>query len=432
MSHAATFDDLPAALEPAHLARALLWSVAALTLALLVWAGLAHVDEVAVAPGKVVPARQLQVVSNLEGGVVAAILVRPGARVAAGQPLVRLDRSQFGADYGRASQGWQALAARAARLEAEVAGRAPLFPAGLAPTVVATESALLSARRNELAAAAALEAAKLAQAERALGETQAEAAVRGQAVTLAAQEAAMVGPLVDKGIEPRIALVRADSALAQARGVAGAAGMAVARARAGVDEASAGLRGVADRSRAEASTQLAQARAELAAQQTALPAAADRLSRTIVRAPVAGTVNRVLVTTVGGSVRPGEPLVEIVPAGDALVVEAKLRPADIGFVHVGQRATVKLTAYDYSVYGSLAGIVEAVAADAVPDDRSGEPHFTVRVRTDRATLKGQDGKPLPIGAGMIAEVDLLGHKRSVLSYLLTPVSKLSDNAFREK
>jgi len=432
MSQAATVDDLPAALEPAHLARAMLWSVAALTLALLVWAGLARVDEVAVAPGKVVPARQLQIVSNLEGGVVAAILVRPGARVAAGQPLVRLDRSQFGADYGRTSQSWQALAARAARLEAEVAGRTPLFPAGLAPAVVATETALFSARRSEVAAASALEAAKLTQAERALGETQAEAAVRGQAVTLAAQEAAMVAPLVDKGIEPRIALVRAESALTQARGIAGAAGLSIARARAAVAEARAGLRGVVDRSRAEASTQLAQARAELAAQQAALPAAADRLSRTIVRAPVAGTVNRVLVATVGGSVRPGEPLVEIVPAGDALVVEAKLRPADIGFVHVGQRATVKLTAYDYSVYGSVTGTVEAVAADATPDERSGEPHFAVRVRTDAAALKGQDGRPLPIGAGMVAEVDLLGHKRSVLSYLLTPVSKLSDNAFRER
>ncbi|MBC7506283.1 MAG: HlyD family efflux transporter periplasmic adaptor subunit, partial [Sandarakinorhabdus sp.] len=149
------------------------------------------------------------------------------------------------------------------------------------------------------------------------------------------------------------------------------------------------------------------------------------------RAPIGGTVNRVLVATVGGSVRPGEPLIEIVPNDDSLVVEADIKPADIAFVHLGQRATVKLTAYDYSVYGSLPARIEQISPDAVINERTGEGHFTVRVRTLGA-LHAQDGAALPIGAGMVAQVDLLGHKRSILSYLLTPVSKLRDNAFREK
>lgn len=428
MSFAATADELPLALEPARVSRWLLWSVAALTLMLALWAALAEVDEVAAAPGRVVPARQLQVVSNLEGGVVAEILVRPGARVAAGQPLLRLDRTQFGADYGRTSSSRDALAARVARLDAEAAGRTPVFGAGPA---TATEAALFNARRGELSSALAAESARLTQAERALGEAQADAAARRETEALAAEELAMVAPLVDKGIEPRASLIRAESARRAARSAAAGAGLAVARARAAVTEARESARGVAGRFRSHAVAELAQTRAELAVQAATLPAAADRLDRTVVRAPVAGIVQRVLAATSGGSVRPGEPLVEIVPAGDALVVEVDVKPSDIAFVHTGQRATVKLTAYDYSVYGSLVGTVERISPDAVVDERSGQSHYVARVRTSGA-LHGHDGRVLPVGAGMIAEVDLLGRRRTVLSYLLNPVTKLSDSAFREK
>ena len=132
------------------------------------------------------------------------------------------------------------------------------------------------------------------------------------------------------------------------------------------------------------------------------------------------------------SIRPVEPLVEIVPQGDALIVEAQVKPADIAFIHNGQRASVKLTAYDYTVYGALAGIVEQISPDAIINERTGETHYAIRIRTRNAALKAQDGSPLPISPGMMAEVDVLGHKRTVLSYLLTPISKLRENAFREK
>ena len=139
-----------------------------------------------------------------------------------------------------------------------------------------------------------------------------------------------------------------------------------------------------------------------------------------------------LVATVGGSFRPGEPLVEVVPSGDTLVVEADVRPADIAFVHIGQKASVKLTAYDSAIYGSLSGKVERISPDAIINERTGERHYQVRVRTDQAALKASDGMVLPVGAGMVAQVDIIGHKRSVLSYLLNPVTKFSDNVFREK
>lgn len=430
MTEAAT----AATIETSRASRLLLATIAALTVTLMVWAGVAQVDETATAMGRVVPSSQLQIVSNLEGGSIKAILVRPGQRVVRGQPLLLLDNTAFTAEFGKANTSVNALVARAARLDGEVAGRAPVFPDGLAaaaPQLVATERSLAAARASDQAAASAVEAAKLEQAARALSQAEVEAAARAEGARLADREVAMIAPLVEKGVEPQIELLRTQAAQAQAHGAADGALLAIRRARAAVAEARSGLRSVRERYRAQAVDQLTTTRGDLAAQGETLPAYRDRVRRTELRAPIGGTVNRVLVATVGGSVRPGEPLIEIVPNDDSLVVEAEIKPADIAFVHLGQRATVKLTAYDYSVYGSLPARIEQISPDAVINERTGEGHFTVRVRTLGA-LHAQDGAALPIGAGMVAQVDLLGHKRSILSYLLTPVSKLRDNAFREK
>ncbi len=435
MSFTASIESLPETIEPSQVSRLMLWVIVGLSITAFAWAALAQIDEVASAPGRVIPSRQLQIVSNLEGGRVKAILVRAGATVTAGQPLLLLDGTQFTADYAKSSEAYDALVARAARLEGEVAGHAPIFPADLvtrAPLLVATERALWSARLADLSSATSVEAAKLDQAQRGVSQAEVEAATRAAGATAAESEVQMLAPLVAKGIEPRIELVHAETAQAQARGLAAGSALAVRRARSGVAEAQSGLRAVRERYRSQAVEALTLARAERAGQGAGLPAAQDKLTRTEVRAPIAGTVNRVLVATIGGSVRAGEPLVEIVPKDDSLVVEADVKPADIAFIHQGQRATVKLTAYDYSVYGSLDGVVEHVSADAIANERTGESHFTIRVRTKKANLEAQDGSPLSIGAGMVAEVDVIGHKRSVLSYLLTPISKLRDNAFREK
>jgi membrane fusion protein, adhesin transport system len=432
---AAALDVLDAPDTTARAANLLLWTIAAFSGTALLWAGLARVDEVAQAQGKVIPSHQLQIVSNLEGGIVDAIAVKPGDHVAAGQVLLRLDKTQFNAELGRTSGSYDAFAARAARLDAETRGTPLAFPpdmAARAPAVIATERAAYTAQMADLADATSAARAKLDQAERARSEAEVEAATRAQAQTAAAHELAMIAPLVAQGIEPQIEALRAQSAVAQSTGARASADLAVRRAASAVAEAQAELRNVTAKFRTQATEQLAQTRADLASQREALPALADRVSRTELRAPVAGTVNRVLAATVGGTIRPGEPLVEIVPAGDRLVIEALVKPADIAFVHVGQKAFVKLSAYDYSVYGGLEGEVERIAPDATVNERTGESHFIVRVTTQATALHTQDGGRLPISAGMQAEVDMLGHKRSVLSYLLTPVSKLHDNAFREK
>nr|WP_310522284.1 HlyD family type I secretion periplasmic adaptor subunit [Polymorphobacter sp.] len=431
----ATFEALPERVEPARAARVMLWSIAGFSLVMLGWAGLARIPETAVAMGRIVPSRQLQVIGNLEGGVVEEILVRPGQQVAAGEVLVRLDPGGAQADFGRSTAAANALAARIARLEAETAGTAPHFAAGLeavAPAAVAAERALWSARLSDAAATAAGEAARLEGAERALAQAGAERRSHAEARAQAARETAMIAPLVNKGIEPRISLDRAQSALVQAQAAEAASGAAVRRAGAAVAEARAALRMAAGKSRIGAVDALAAARAELAGQAAGLPALKTRVTRTEIRSPIAGTVQRVLVATIGGAVAPGAPLVEVVPGGDALVVEVQVRPSDIGFVHVGQKAAVKLTAYDASVYGALDGRVERISPDAIVNERSGESHYDVRVVTGATALRAPDGAMLPVAAGMVAQVDLIGRKRSVLSYLLNPVTKLRENAFRER
>ncbi|KAB7647518.1 HlyD family type I secretion periplasmic adaptor subunit [Polymorphobacter fuscus] len=435
MLHSAPTTGVMTGATPLAATRIMLWSITGFLVAMIGWAAVAEVNETATAPGRIVPQHQLQVVSNLEGGVVTAIWAKPGQKVAAGQSLLQLDPAAAQADFGRSSAAANALRARIARLEAEVAGTTPVFPAALeaaAPGAVAAERGLWAARRRDTASRSAGGSARRDGADRALAEAQAAATAAAEARAQAAREVAMLAPLVDKGIEPRISLDRARSTLVQADAGAAGALQAVSRARAALAEAVAAMAGSRDSSRADAGNDLALARAELAAQSAALPAMQRRLERTDVRSPIAGIVQRVMPATIGGSIAPGAPLAEIVPTGGGLVVDVRVRPRDIAFVHIGQPAAVKLTAYDASVYGRLDGRVTQISPDAVIDDRGGEGWYQVRIATAAEALTGPGGRRLPVGAGMVADVDLLGPPRTVLSYLFSPIARLRDTAFRER
>ena len=418
--------------DPARAAQVMLGTITSFVVVITVWAGLAQVPETAVATGRVAPARALQQVSNLEGGRITGIFARPGDRIKAGQLLLRLDPDAAAADLGRSSSMTAALKARIARLEAESRGTAPAFDDALPEGVVASERALWTARRAELAATGAGDAARGDAAARARAEADSAVRVHAEARAQAAREVAMLVPLVEKGIEPAISLARARSALVQAEAAAAGAGAGARRATALVTEARAAGEAAESRFRTAAADALTVARAELASQAAALPALQGRVDRTAVRSPIAGTVQRMLVATIGGTVAAGAPLVEIVPAGEALVIDADVRPSDIAFVHPGQQATVRLSAYDSSVYGSINGEVSRISPDAVVNERTGASHFSVRITTSDTALKDRDGTPLPIGPGMVAEVSFTGRQRSVMSYLFAPVTKLTQNAFRER
>lgn len=411
----------------------LLWTIIGFTVVALAWAALARLEVVISATGRLIPSAQLQTLANLEGGTIKQILVKPGEKVAKGQVLVRLDPVLRAADAASAKASVDALAVRAARLQAAAEGRTPALDLpGVDPALLADEQALARADAGALATDRAMAQARAEQARRAAAEAEANLEQRRQALALAEQEVAVLRPLVERGAEPALSLTRATNNMSQARALVSAASEAVAKARALVAETARAVTNIDVQFRQRAADALATTRAELASRSGQQPALADRLDRTTVRAPMAGIVSRLRVSTAGGTVGPGEPIVEMVPAGDRLLVEARVSPADIGFVAPGQTARVRITAYDYGIYGAMAGRVQSVAPDAVIDERTGEVHFLVRIELARPCFPTSSGTCLPLGPGMLAEVSLLGPKRSVLSYLLSPLTQIRDSAFREK
>jgi adhesin transport system membrane fusion protein len=381
--------------------------------------------------GRVIPSAQLQTISNLEGGIVDEIFVHSGDQVAQGASLIRLDQTLSGAELGSSNATIAALFAKVERLRAQVTGGAPAFPGGSDGAGVDVERALYQAQMAELASIRNAGGARVTGAERSVAEARAMLAARASAAHAARTELSMIRPLVERGIEPQMSLVEAENRAATTAGEAAATAATIARAQASIAEARAASMQQVQDWRSRSANELAAAQAELSARRNAIPALADKARRTLVTAPIAGKVNRVLVTTKGGSVPPGSPLVEIVPAGDSLIIETLVSPKDIAAVRIGQNARVNVTAYDSSVYGSLTGTVIIISPDATINEKTGESHYLVRVRTTANALIGAGGKKLPIGPGMIADVSLLGDKQSVLSYILSPITKLKDTALRE-
>ena len=433
--HGTHLEDLTDRIKPRTASSVLLWVVTGFVLVFFIWAAFAEIERTVRGMGRVIPSSQLQIVSNLEGGIVEEILVRQGQLVRAGDPLVRLDRTQSGAEFGSGEATAAALEAKIARLSAEVAGRAPVYPPAANPVAadqIRIEQALHASRMADLASLSSAAQARVAQTERAVAEAEATYQARVSAREARESEVRILRPLVERGIEPRLNLSQAESAAAVATSEAAAAAESIARTRAGVTEARSALAQLRQEWRATAANELATAQAELSARRRALPALAHRLERTVVRAPLPGLVNRVLITTRGGSVSPGAPLVEIVPSEESLLIEARVLPDDIAFVSLNQAAKVSVTAYDRAVYGTLDGRVVAISPDAVTEERTGETFYLVRVRTATNALRDPAGRPMPIGPGMVAEVDLLGDTRTVLQYILSPITKLSETALREQ
>jgi membrane fusion protein, adhesin transport system len=427
-------DDIEAfetRVRPRLLSSLLLWLIAAFFLIFVLWAALTEIDRSVRAQARVIPSSQLQVVSNLEGGIVSDILVATGQKVKQGQPLLKLSPIIGNAELGSGEASVAALLAKVTRLNAEVTGRTPIFAGVEIAGPFAAERALYVARQSELTAIQNAARARSEQAYRALAEAQATLAARQSVARQARDEAAMIRPLVEQGYEPRLSLMKLEAQAQTANSESAAAAAAVGRARAQIAEATAEQAQQTGDWRSRAATELAAANAELAVRQKMLPALSDRLRRADVIAPVSGRVNRVLVTTPGAAITPGSPLVEIVPSNDSLIIEALVKPKDIGSVKIGQPASVNITAYDSAVYGALKAVVISISPDTIVNEKTGASFYFVHVRTTAIALRDASGKPLPIGAGMTAEVNLLGEKRSILSYVFSPITKLVRNAFRE-
>ena len=427
-------EDLADRIKPKAVSNLLLWLIIGFIVVFIAWASIVKLDRTVHAPGRVVPSSRLQVLSNFEGGVVSAILVHVGDLVKRGQPLVRLDQTQAGAEFGSSEITVGALNAKIARLQAEIAGREPVYPAAATPEVgqqIGIERSLHTARMSDLASLSAAGAARAAQAERAVAEARSAYASRVSARDSAKRQLEMIRPLVDRGIEPQLTLIQLENSAAVAGTDAAQASAAIARAQSAVAEARASLAQVRSSWRAQAGTDLAAAQSEMASRQRSMPALAAKLGRSTVASPVDGRVNRVLVSTVGSSIGAGQPIVEVVPSAETLTVEALVSPKDIAAVRIGQRARVNITAYESGVYGGMDGRVLTISPDATVEERTGESHYTVRVRADAQNFRGPEGQRLVIGPGMTADVNLIGDKRSIMAYILTPFTRLREEALRE-
>lgn len=415
--------------NPKRASNRVLWVIGAFFVLFVLWAAFTKVDQTVHGMGRIVPSSKMQVLSNLEGGIVQEILVKPGQMVQKGDVLLRLSPTLTTAELGSNTASVEALRAKVARLGAEVRGSVPSY--GAVPgEIAATEQALHAARSAELNGLEAAAAARVAQASRSVAEAQAMVAARRSNLDAAQRELEMLRPLADRQIVSKVDLLKAENAVTVAQNEKIAADAAVARAQSSVAEARAAGSQARSDWLSRTGMELAGAQAELAARERTMPALSDKVDRTVIRAPMTGRVNRVMVTTIGGSVSAGVPVVEIVPSEEALYVEAMVRPQDIGNVRVGQPAKVEITAYRATIFGTLDGQVTTISPDALVNEKTGESFYTIEVRTT-STLKGQDGGKLPLGPGMIANVSLLGDKRSILSYIFTPIDRISERAFRE-
>lgn len=399
------------------------------------WAWFYEIEEVTRATGRVVPSRQLQVVQSFDGGVVTEISVQEGDVVEPDAELMRIDDTRAGSDLGEIQEREATLMAAEARIMAEAQGaEVILFPEGLeerAPAAVAAETEVFLSRRGQLEAELAVLEDQLSQRKAALRESRANISKLEAQLAPLTEETELTEGLAERGSVPRIELLRLQGQLAAVQGE-----LDVSRARlpgieAAIREAENQIRTAKSAYVLTARERGAEISGELSVLREALRSAADKVTRTLLRAPVRGTVNRVHVTTIGAVVQPGAPLVEIVPRDDNLLIEAQIRPRDVAFIRPGQAASVKITAYDYLVYGALDGTVERIGADAL-EDSEGNQFFRVMVRTAESELPAIGDDTLPIGPGMVAQVDIQTGRKTVLDYLLKPLRRAQAEALRER
>jgi adhesin transport system membrane fusion protein len=390
---------------------------------LSVWAALAQVDEVTRGMGKVIPSSKVQLVQAAEPSTVAAILVRSGQLVQKGQLLVRLESAQSQSQKGQLQAENERLAARAARLQGEGSGTGTGCAEG---TVCAEEAQLAEMRRATAASRQTALAAQIEQRRRDLSEGQATVASLEGSVRLAQEQVNTLAPMVAKKVIPQTELLSAQRELVDVQGRLAAARQGVARAQASIQEAQAQLSEARFDFRQQALNERSEVTTRLAVNEQTIKGGSMQLL-----APVTGFVNDLTVNTLGGFVNAGEKVMQIVPQGDKLLVEARVTPKDIAFIKVGDKAVVKVTAYDFSIYGGLSGEVKNISADSIYDEAERQAYYVVVVETDRAFIE-KGGRKLPIMPGMICDVEIITGSKSILSYLFKPVLKAFDEALTER
>lgn len=404
--------------------------------AAIAWAAHAPLDEVVRGMGKIIPSTEIKRIQNFEGGIVKEILVREGEEVTKNQPLILLDQTQMTSRFREQQSNYLDQTLAIARLEAELAGKDTIvFPAEVQdqkPHLLKNQTELLRSRAaNRQAALSVLEFDRQQRLQE-LKELKSRLSYLQSNHALLKKEVDMTRSMVSKGAASEMDLLRSQRQLMELAGQIADARIAIPKVNATLEAAAHRIEEEKSNQRTAILQELNTIRTEMEGRKETLPALEDQMNRTSVRSPVDGTVQRVFVTTIGEAVGPGMEMLEIVPREDTLLVEAKVLPQDIAFLHPGQNTDVKITAYDYSIYGSMTGKVEHISADAISDEQKKLSYYLIKVRTDSASLTSKNGKELPIIPGMVAQVDVLTGKKTVLEYIVNPIIKTARGALRER
>ena len=412
----------------------LLFGIVAFFVVGYIWADNAMLDEVTRGNGKVIPSSQVQIIQNLEGGILQQLMVAEGDIVEKGQILLRIDDTGYASRAGEIESNYLNLMGRIARLEAEANGGALTFPAELLAErkdISVREQNLYNARQAELQSQIQILRQQAQQRSQEIQEINGRLKQLQTGLELANEEMDITEPLVVKGIVPKVQSLKLRREINDLKGQISASQLSLPRVEGALKEANQRIEEKILSFKSQASQELGQTRAEYEAARQAILGVKDRVARTDVRSPVAGEVKDLKIQTIGGVVKPGQDIIEIVPIEDSLLVEAHIRPADIAFLRPGQDATVKITAYDYSIYGGLPAKLQRISADTITDEKTGESFYQITVRTDQNYLERGQNK-YPIIPGMVASVDILTGHKTVLDYILKPILKTRNMALRER
>lgn len=414
--------------------RLMLWISALVIIWLILWAYFAEIDALTRGQGKIIPSQQIQVIQNLEGGIVSEILIREGESVKKGDILLKIDDTGFLSNYNESQLRYNELQAKSIRLLAESTGK--LFESTEkireeSPSLIAHELSLYRTNKQQLENNVLIYNRRLLQKENELEEATGKLEQLTNNYNLINKEVQLNKPLVDKGIISEVEFLQLQRQAGTIEGEMKATKLSIPRLTSVIEEQKDNVKEVIFMFRNTAKEEYNEAKAEMSRLESSNVAREDKVERTMVRSPVDGTIQQLLVNTVGGVVKPGMDIVEIVPIHDNLIVEAKIRPADIAFLYPGQRAIVKFSAYDFAVYGSLEGTLSHISADTIVDEIDKQSYYTVRIKTDKSYL-GSENKKLNIMVGMTVDVDIITGKKTVLDYILKPILRARENVFSER
>tara|TARA_R110002033_G_scaffold43222_4_gene84751 strand:- start:455 stop:1837 length:1383 start_codon:yes stop_codon:yes gene_type:complete len=432
--------------------RLIIWSLAAMMTCFFIWAYFSELDQVTTGTGKVIPSSQLQVIQSLDGGILQEIYVQEGGLVTKDQPLARIDDTRFRSDFDQQEQEVFGLQTNIIRMRTEldsiiisdmssdwrqqvkITKQNLVFPQTIIdeePELVKRQQEEYSIRLDNLSNQLEILARQIQQRQQEIEELASKISTLTTSYQLVSRELELTRPLARKGIVPEVELLKLERTVNDIQGELQSVRLLRPKVKAAMDEAILKRRDAVFVYATDLRAQLNEMQTKLSRMNQAQKGAFDKVSKAVITSPVIGTIKKINFNTLGGVVQPGEDIMEIVPSEDKLLIETKIIPKDIAFLHPGLPAIVKVTAYDFTRYGGLKGTVEHISADTSQDDE-GNSFYIVKVRTQESSLMKDDGTEMPIIPGMLTSVDVITGKKSILEYILNPILRAKDTALRER